>query len=300
MHKSRSMGLLYMLALCWLAGCGGVGNSLSGGSVPIGGRTVTGTALLPDSTPAANAIVTIRSLPSGNLVQATTTDSSGRFTLKGVPTNSDMDVIIMQPPSNTLEAIVSLSELTSNPNQPLNIGDINALSTVVAAAIKLEQAPAPEDADSIVFNQVSLLDFQVHDADYSIDTQKQLISDPNSLNAQALALMVPTANSELTAFVTTPNSSTADTALNGLLAYMRCTHARGIHLSKSLRDSLINAQLMGTLYSPDRIASALQAAGVRQVTATEVSAASQRERSQLTALNNLGGGITAFEALVIG
>ena len=301
MHKTCSVCLLFLPGLLWLAGCGGggVASGLSGGSVPLGGRAVTGTVLLPDATPVANTTVTLRSLTSGQVVQTTSTDNSGRFVATGVPVDSDLDVVVMQPPSNSLEAIIPQSNLASNPGQPLDIGEVNALSTVVAAALKLEQNQAPEDFHSIVSNQHGHLTQEVHGAGYSLETQRQLISDPGSLKAQALTLMVPSANTELTAFVATPNTDTASTALNGLLGYVRAAHEHECHLSGSLRTSLINAQLAGKQYTADMVASALQKPGGPHATATEVSAASQRERSELTALGSLGSGITPFEALVI-
>jgi hypothetical protein len=299
MRRSRFLYLLLVLTLIWLGGCGGGASSLTGGSVPVGGRTVSGVAVLPNGSPVANALVTIKALPSGSVIQKSTTNASGQFTVQGVPTSGDISVVVNQPPSNMLEAVVPRATLADNPNQPLDIGAVTALTTVVAEAIHLEHGPAPEDADSIVSNQQGDLTMEAHDAGYSIATQNQLIDDPNSLMTQALTLIVPTADTELSAFAATPTTDSASTALNGLLGYVRAAHKREIHLSGQVKTALIDAQLSNKVYAPDVIASALQIAGVQQSTAAEVSAASQREHTELPALGSLGNGITAFEALVI-
>jgi hypothetical protein len=299
MHRSAWAVLLIVLCIFWLFGCGGGAQTLTGGSVPIGGRAVTGVVLLPDGTAAASAQVTVRSLPSGAVIQTSSTDSAGRFTVQGISTANDVSVVVNQPPVNMLEAVVPRSALADHPDRPLDIGSVTAITTVVAAAIHLEHAPAPEDEESIVSNQQGHLMMQAQDAGYSVDTQNQFIRDPSSLMAQALTLILPTANTELAAFAAQPTTDTASSALNGLLGYVRAAHRHEIHLNGGMRTALINAQLAGKVYSPDTIASALNAAGVANATAAAVSAASQRERAELTALSGLGAGISPLEALVI-
>jgi hypothetical protein len=139
----------------------------------------------------------------------------------------------------------------------------------------------------------------VNDQHYSPEVQSQLISDRNSMNAQALTLMVPTANAELAAMNQSPGMSTASVALNGLLGYVRAAHSREFRLDMDLRQSLINAQVAGTRYSADSIASALQQAGVPNVTAVQVLAAAVREEKELTSIATPGAGMSPFEAFVI-
>lgn len=304
MHKAGCVPLsrvfFIIIGIHSLAGCGGGGTlGLTGGSVPLGGRVVTGVAVLPDNTAVANAQVSVRSLPSGAIIRTSSTDSMGRFSVPGIPASGDISVVVSQPPKNTLEAIVPRSSLNANSDQPVDIGSVTALTTVVSAALHLEHGPAPEDAQSIVMNQQGQLTMQVHDARYSVDMQKQFIDDPSSAMAQALTLIVPTANSELTALAATPNSDTASAALNGLLGYVRAAHKRPIHLSDQTRAALTNAELAGKIYTPEAIAASLQSAGVQRVTGVDVSAASQHEHTELSALGSSGNGITAFEALVI-
>ena len=293
--------ILLIAAVCLSpAGCGGgAGLLLSGGSVPVGGRVVTGTAVLPTGAAVANAHVTVRSVPVGTVLQTGATDSNGRFKVLGIPTSGDISIVISQPPANTLEAVVPRMSLTTNPGQPLDIGNVTALTTLVAAALHLEHGPAPEDAHSIVMNQQGHLTMQAHDAGFSVDMQNHFIDDPNSLMAQALTLLSPVANTELTAFAANPSADTASDALNGLLGYVHAPHQRDLHLSDTTRTALINKQLAGTVYTPDSVAAALNSAGGMQFTAAGVSAASQKERMQLAGLANLGTGITPFEALVI-
>lgn len=300
MGKWRWVALILLLLFTVLfPGCGGVATTLSGGSVPIGGRAITGTALLPTATPAANAQVAVVALPSYTTLRTGTTDTTGRFNISNVPTNQDILFLVTQTSGTQLQVVVPRYALAANPDQPLDIGNITAITTLVAAAIRLEQSRGPEDAEGIPGSQHAHLDDLAHNQNYSIETQQQMIGDPNSLNAQALTLLVPTANTELQALSTTPTTNTASTALDGLLAYMRCAHSQDLHFSTTLRTTLINAQLANKQYTPDAIAAALQFAGVSRPTAAQVSAASQRERTELTALNAFGSGITAFEALVI-
>ena len=293
---------LYMGAVAaalLLAGCGGGGLGLTGGSVPVGGRAVVGVALLPDGSPAAGSAVAIRSVPAGALLGTSTTDSGGRFTVGNVAADTDLSVVVTQPPSNSLEVLVARPAPGSNTAGPLDVGTVNALTTVVAACLHLEHGPAPEDSHSILANQREHLNMQVRDNGYSVDRQRQWIADPNSLNAEALSLIVPAANTELAAFAANPNMDTASTALNGLLGYVRAAHRRGIRLSDSMRTALINAQLAGRTYAPGTVAAALNTAGVRNATASQVDSASQREHTELSALPSAANGVSPLEALVI-
>jgi len=300
MHKSVWQYLVCVVAAVALSGCGGGGGlGLSGGSIPVGGRVVTGTALLPDGTAVANAQVAVRTIPSGTTIASTTTDASGRFTVQNVPTSGDLSIVVTQPPTNTLESIVPRSSLAMNPDQPLDIGSVTALTTLVAACIHLEHGPAPEDEPSIVMNQKGHLTMQAHDAGYSVEMQKQFIADPSSLNAQALTLIVPAANDELAAFSASPSADTASTALDGILGYVRAAHRRAIHLNESTRSALVSAMLAGKTYTPQAVAAALQSAGVQHVSGVQVTAASVRERTELPALGGASGDLSAFEALVI-
>lgn len=285
--------------LC-LAGCGGA-TSLTGGSVPTGGREITATVLLPNGTPAANATVTVRTLSTGAVLQTATTNATGQFTTPAVPVTADLDVIVTQPPTNTLELVIPHANITGQTNQPFNAGQITALSTLVAAAIKLEQQAAPEDADRIPEDQGPSLTAHVHGQSFSESDQQRFISDPESLHNQALTVLGPTANDELTAFAANPTTDTATAALNGLLGNVRVGHGEGgAHLSSSLQTALISAALSHKQYTAGAVATALQSASEHPVNASQVTDASQKERSDLPALATFGTGISPFEALAIG
>ncbi len=281
-----------------LTGCGGGGLGLTGGSVPIGGRSVSGTAVLPGSVVAANAAVTATVMPSGTSIGSTRTDGSGVFTLHNVPANADVDVVIKPSGGGQLEIVIPRATLGAG-GGPLNIGEVDANSSLVAAALRLEQAPAPEDSDSIVGNQQSILDDQVKNGNFSQQQQNEFVNNPGSLNAQALTLMVPAANASLQALQQNPSQNTASAALNSLLGYLRAAHARDFHMNQGLRQSLLNTATAGTVYTPAQVAAAFQSAGVLGVTPAQVSAASTRERTELTALSTAGGNISALEAMVI-
>ncbi|MCW3095944.1 MAG: hypothetical protein JWL77_1562 [Chthonomonadaceae bacterium] len=301
MVHSRCIAKLTVLALLFcLVGCGGA-TSLTGGSVPIGGRAITATVLLPNGTPAANATVTVRTLSSGTVLQTATTNAMGQFTTSAVPVDADLDVVVTQPPTNTLELVIPHNTITGQPNQPFDAGQITALSTLVAAAIKLEQQAAPENPNGIAGNQVPSLMAHVNDQNFSESDQQTFISDPNSLHNEALTVLGPTANAELAAFNANPTTDTATAALNGLLGNVRVGHDRGgVHLSSTLQTALINAALNHKQYTTDAVAAALQFAARQPVTAAQVMTASQKERGDLPALAASGAGISPFEALAIG
>jgi hypothetical protein len=306
MEAVRSMArtvwqyLACIAAAIAFSGCGGGGGlGLSGGSIPVGGRVVTGTALLPDGSAVANAQVTVQTIPSGSTIATATTDQTGKFTVQNVPTDSDVSVIVSQPPTNTLQTVVSRSSLMMNPAQTLDIGSVTAITTLVAACIHQEHAPAPEDADSIVMTQQGDLTMEAHDANYSVDAQQQFIQDPASLMAQALSLIVPAANTELETFNASPNTENASTVIDGLLAYVRAAHQRNVHLGNKNRKTLIDSVLAGTTYTPQKVAAALKAAGVKHVTDVQVTAASERERTELPAIGGATSDLSAFEVLVI-
>jgi hypothetical protein len=300
MLKSVWQYLMCIIAAATLSGCGGGGGlGLSGGSIPVGGRVVTGTALLPDGSAAANAQVSVKTIQTGATVATAMTDAAGKFAAQNVPTNGDVSVVVTLPPTGTLQSVVSTTDLMTNPSQPLDIGNVTALTTLVAACIQLEQSPAPEDGPDIVMNQHEHLSKQVHDAGFSVDAQNQFIADPSSLTAQALTLIVPTANNELAAFAANPNQKTARAALDGLLAYVRAAHERRLHISKDNRAAIISSELAGTTYTPQKVAAALRSAGVKNVNQVQVTAASERERTELPGLGSPTSDLSAFEALVI-
>ena len=286
--------------LLGLAGCG-TATTLTGRSVPIGGsRAITAIALLPNGTPVVNAVVTVRSLSSGAVLQTTATDASGRFTTGAVAVDADLDVVVMQPPTNNLELVIPRVGITGQPDQPFDAGQITALSTLVAAAIKLEQAASPEDANRIAANQAPSLTARVHGEGFSEDDQQRFISDPVHLRDQVLTLLGPTANDELLAFAANPTTDTATAALNGLLGNVRAGHGEGAHLPDDLRTALIAAELNRKVYTADAVAAALQASSGQSFTAAQVMQASQKERGDLPALAAYGANISVFEALAIG
>jgi hypothetical protein len=297
---SVAKGIAVALLFC-LVGCGGgVGNTLTGGSVPIGGRAITAVAVLPDGSPIANATVTIRALASGAVLQTTATDALGRFTTSAVSAETDLDVVITQPPTNSLELVIPRANLAGHPGQPFDAGQVTALSTLVAAALRLEQAASPEDADRIVANQAPSLTTRVHGQGFSESDQQRFISDPNHLRDQARTVLGPTANDELAAFLASPTTDTATAALNGVLGNIRAGHDQSAHLNDNLRTALINAALSGKQYTADAVAAALQSASGHPVTTAQVTAASQKQRADLPALATAGAGISPFEALAIG
>lgn len=294
---ARRMALLLLLCLI---GCGGTGNSLTGGSVPIGSREITATVLLPDGNPVTNATVTVRTLTSGTLLHTTTTNAQGQFTTAAISVAADLDIRVTQPPSNNLELVIPHAAITGQPNQPFDAGQITALSTLVATALRLEQQAAPEDANGIAGNQAPNLYAHVHDQNFSQSDQMRFISDPDSLRNQALMVLRPTADAELAAFLANPTTGTATAALNGVLGNLRVGHGQGAHLSSSLQSALITAALNHKQYTPEAVAAALQATSGQPVDVSQVTAASQQEHLELPSLTAFGTGISPFEALAIG
>lgn len=297
-HAVAVVGLAVVGAA--LTGCGGGGgNSLTGGSIPTGSRaSVTGTALLPGSVPASGASVTVKTLPGGTVVARTTTNTLGQFTVDGISASADLDVIVVTSNASTLESIVSHNSFNGG-GFPFNMGDVTAQTSIVSAALRLEQANAPEDEDSILSNQGALLNSQVASQNYTLSVQQQLVGNPNNMNAEALTLISPVANAALSQFYAQPTSDNASAALNSVLGYLRAAHGRDFHITTALRTALASAELASTTYTPATIAAELKSAGQNQVTEVSVSAASVRERQLLPALAQSASSISPYEALII-
>lgn len=300
MNKFRFVCLSCLLAIPALTGCGsGGGLNLTGGSVPIGGRAATGIALSPDSSPVANAVVAVQTLQTGVTLQTTQTDDNGRFSLSSLPVDKDILVVVNQPPTKRLAIVVSRVRLATNPNQSLDIGSVTALTTLEAEAIGLEQAHASDESENIVSDQSDNLRIEIEAVGYSQDTQSQFINDRTMLSIRAMSLIVPALNSELDAYVLSPNSATGATALRGLLGYLRVGNEQEIHPSFATQSELIAAQISNKTFSINVIVSALKTANVVEVTPDLVQKASQQERANLSGLKRLGNNISVFEAIAI-
>lgn len=290
--------LLALALLAALSGCGGGGGlSLTAGSVPLGGRVVTGLVLLPSGAPAAGTDVQLKTFPEGKVIGSSITDADGRFALVGVNVITDLNVVITGRSFLNIETLIARSEISDTGG--LDFGSVDARSTLVAAALRLEHARAPEDAALVIASQKIALAQQAAARTLSELTLEQVITDQSSRNAEALTLITPTANDQLKQFAADPSRANAERALFAVLGYLRAVHARDVHLTAAARTALLDAQTAGVVYNGAAVASALQAAGVRSPTATQVEASSVRARFDLDGLGAYGPSITPLEALVI-
>ena len=160
-RPSRRLALKLTLAalLGSISGCGGGGNSFTGGSIPIGKAALTGRVVHSDDAtqPLANAPVEIVASPQNSAVKIlhATTDQNGVFNVTDIPTdaasgpvtvtaasadgaykaqqisfrltnNHSASVIFALPPANYTPAIgttltISPSRLTAQPGQRIQV-----------------------------------------------------------------------------------------------------------------------------------------------------------------------------------
>ena len=302
--------IVITLAAAALAGCSGSGGgsggggdlsslSLSGGSIPTGGGSVKGLAVLPSSQPLTGSSVTVRALATAQTVPATPTfNADGSFVIRGLPVAQDLELVFQQTGGATLKVIVPAALIPAASAQPVDIGTVSALTTVVAQCLEQETLQNPDQEAEIVAGQLGPLTSSLGGEHQDDGQQDQEIHDGNQLTAAAITLIDATTNAELQALASTPSRQTADAALDGLVGRIGGMRGVRVHLSAAQHSALITAQLAGTIDSPAALASDLSSAGAT-VTAGTVAAADATQRNQLTGWADLGPGITSFEALAI-
>ena len=294
----RRLNLLVAAAAAAAAtGCGG-SNSLSGGSIPPGTASIRAVVVLPNSQPLVNASVSIVALATGQTVNAyAALGAGGAVTASGLPTDRDLE-IILQGPGATLKAVVPRATLASAASQPVDVGMINAQTTVVAESLQLAATGNETQTEQLVATQASLLAQSYQNDSLSAAQQEQIIADPSSLQQTASGLVQGTASAELQNLGMNDSPATAATALEALLAEVRAIGGAPISLTSTQRSSLVNRETAHESYVAAQIAGALDAVGVH-ATAADVDTADQIERQRLPGIAALGPGISPFEAFAI-
>lgn len=292
----NTITLIILLILVLSAGCGGGGGGLaiSGGSIP-GGGTIKGLIALPNGQPMTNPVVTVKTLTTQQSVAVTTTyQPNGSFTITGAPTNQNL-VVVFNQSSTTLKASVSKSQFTGVTT--VDLGTVNAVTTVVAQSVEEETTHSPEYENEIV-NQKPRLTTQKEDEGEGESELEQEINSSTALDNAVKTLIKTTANTELAALSSSNTTANAQTALVGLIGYVEVVNGGSDDLSAASFSTLVTAQTAGKKYTPAQIVTALAAAGVTTTT-TAVSAADTQQRSALTSFASFGTGITPFEAFVL-
>ncbi len=284
----------FVLVSVWLTGCGGGSNSLSGGSVPTGGDTLTGSITLPDGAAVPAATVTACQLSTGDPITVTANASAGSFTVKNVPTTDDIELTFVNN-GNTFRVIVSQWQLTNSTT--VAVGDVTALTTVVAACIDQEVSAGFDQSSSIVATQISTLMYQVTKRDESQQQQQLDLTNPSDLQHDANATMGASANAMLAALASSPSTQTARPALDAILAYIVASGGTVTRPARQETSALVAEQAAITILTPAQVSSDFAAAGVT-VNAAQVSTADQQQQEDLPSWT-LFGGITPYEALVI-
>jgi hypothetical protein len=281
-----------------LCGCGGGGLGISGGSIPVG-RAITGTALLPNSQPVPDGTVSVVTLPAGQVLSTTSTNSSGTFQTANVPSTSDVIVVVKRPSGTTLKTVVSRSTLAANPGTPLNVGQINATTTLVCDAIEQEAGLLSGDTSNIVSNQVGHLKHEADNRHDDEEEQEHQINDDPYRHGHARDLIQTAANSELDDLASNRTTTNANIALGGLIGSVAVLKNSAITPTSGKQTSLVAAQVAGTTYSNATVAAALRAAGVSNANDSAAQNASQKIRRIYPALGRFGTAITPFEAFLI-
>lgn len=284
-----------------LAGCGGGGGggmSLSGGSIPTGGGggTVTGNLALPSGQPLTSATASAITLSNN---QTATVNASiantGQFTITGVPVSQDLLITFVNG-TTTLEAVVPGTSISSS--TPVDIGQVNASTTVTAQAIQTEVAAGIDNESTIVATQLAAASTNQANSGESQSQQNDDINNSGSRKQSANTLITKTANTQIANLGGHAGSTTAGSAaLDGVLAYAVASGGTAPAFSSSQRAQLINAQTGGKTYTDLQIVTALTAAGAT-VSVTDVDQATQTQLKNLSALSGFRG-IPPLEAIAI-
>jgi len=289
--------IIICATLALLSGCGGGGGGLglSGGSIP-GGGTITGKLALPSGGTLTSATTTATNLSTNAAIDVNTTiDGSGKFTITKVPTSTDIGLTFVHG-SITLKAIVPSTTVSATSS--VDIGSVDAFTTVSADAIETEIAQGIDDPATVVSTQYAVATATQAASGETIADQNADITDPTSRHNSAEKLIVATANSEMGTVNGKPTIATATAAYDGVLSYITATGGTVTTITDTQRTGLINAQAAKTHYSVAKVAAALSAAGV--VTDNQTVAADENiQRKSVPAFANFGG-TSPMEALAVG
>ena len=194
-----------------LAGCGGGGGlAVSGGSIPTG--TITGLLSLPSGQPLTSASASVHILGSVQTSPVNVTvNASGNFVATGVPIGKDI-ALVFRHGTTTLKSVLSSSQLQTK--QPVNIGTVNALTTVVASCIELETDTNPSATGMLVASQTDDLTVEVEGESQTQGEEDLEITDPSELAKSANTAIVNVANTELAALASSSSQNAADSALD--------------------------------------------------------------------------------------
>jgi hypothetical protein len=204
-----------------------------------------------------------------------------------VPSTSDVIVVVKRPSGTTLKTVVSRSTLAANPGTPLNVGQINATTTLVC------------DTSNIVSNQVGHLKHEADNRHDDEEEQEHQINDDPYRHGHARDLIQTAANSELDDLASNRTTTNANIALGGLIGSVAVLKNSAITPTSGKQTSLVAAQVAGTTYSNATVAAALRAAGVSNANDSAAQNASQKIRRIYPALGRFGTAITPFEAFLI-
>jgi hypothetical protein len=180
----------------------------------------------------------------------------------------------------------------------VDIGTVDAQTTVVAQSLEQEAAQNPDQTAQFVADQLAPLTARYGGEGQNEGDQTMEVDDSGQRSAAAKTLIMDTANTELQALAATPTAPSAAAALHGVIAQLGEMRGSPVHLSGSQQSALVTAQLAGTTYSPATLAADLTAAGA-SATASGVSAADGAQRAHLSGWAALGAGIGPFEALAV-
>jgi hypothetical protein len=304
-----------------LAGCGGGGGlSLSGGSIPTGGGgTITGNLALPSGQPLTSATTTVGvldptvasgiaansqrhsnassgySTPSASSNDVSVTiDNSGNFTVSGVPESKDLELQFTNG-TVTLLVVIPASAVTSS--TPVNIGAVNAATTVVAQAVNTDIANNVDTAANIISTQLANFNANQAIAGETQQQQQNDVTNPNARKSSAFKLMVKTADTEIRDVTHSPSNTTGLAVVDGMLAYISAQGGAIETLTSTERQQLITLSMAGHVYTDTQVAAALTAAGV-PTTASAVDQADTTQRSTLHSLASIQG-IPTAEAMAI-
>ena len=296
LNKSSRLSLV-CCALVLLSGCGGGGSGLglSGGSIPTGG-TITGKIALPSGGTLTSSTTTATSLATSKAIAVNTTiNPGGHFTITNVPLSTDIALTFVNSPI-TLKVVIPATQVTSAAT-PVDIGSVNASTTVTAEAIETEIAAGVDDPATIVSTQLAICSTNQDGSGEDETEQDDDIHNPTARHQSVNRLITKTADSDMNQVAGHPTPANATSALVGVLSY---THAQGgevAPLTPAQRKSLTTAQTTGAGYTQAQIVSALNTAGGT----ADVAAVTQADKKQRQTVPAFGkfANISAMEAVAL-
>ncbi len=293
-----------LLLLFALTGCGADAPlSITGGSIPIGRAVpITGQAILPGNQPAADATVQITLANSStNLLSApVVTNSHGQFQTPPVSFDPSLIVIIQTTDTNGYRMLAPMPvSPTVADGQPLNVGIVDAQSSLVARAVQLEQTSGISSSITSPDLESRLLNTANSETENETEENDD-IHNSSHLDTHAAQLITDTANGAVGDMAQQQQLANLEVDMQCIIAYGHVNHGWSVSVSDATVNRLAKAQLNRTLITAAALVSAMARAGIMGVHQSGIMSGSVAIRRELVKMGALSGsGLSPAEVLAI-